>query len=145
MQFVLALSLSTLLATAAATPPDPVAEVRQAENDFAASFAARDKAKFGSFLQDDAMFWVQGKPVVGRENVVKAWSGLLDPEKPPFSWKSEVAVVSADGMTAFSTGGVFTPDGTRVSRFTSTWRKQKDGSWKVQFDGPGSPICPPAK
>lgn len=135
-------TFALLFATAA--PSDPVAEVRQAETEFAASFAARDKAKFASFLEDGAIFFTGPNPYRGKDEVLKGWGKWLDAEKAPFSWKPETVVVSADGTLGESIGPVFAPDGTRSGRFNSIWRKQKDGSWKVLFDGPGAPVCPPA-
>lgn len=143
MQFVAAATLALLLATS--TPAnDPAAAVRRAESDFAAAFAARDKAKFASMIEEQAIFFDRGQPVQGREAIVKLWTPWVEAEKPPFSWTPETAVISADGTIGSTSGPVYDAAGNKFSRFHSVWRKQKDGSWKVLFDGPGAPVCPPA-
>jgi ketosteroid isomerase-like protein len=139
----LAFTFALFFATAPAS--DPAAEVRRAETEFAAAFAARDKAKFASFIEDDATFFTGPNTFHGKEEVLKGWGKWLDDPQPPFSWKPENVVVTADGTLGESIGPVFLPNGTRSGRFNSIWRKQKDGSWKVLFDGPGAPVCPAAK
>ena len=49
------------------------------------------------------------------------------------------------GTLALSTGPVFAPDGKRVGQFNSTWRRGKDGRWKVVLDNGcqcGAPAAP---
>lgn len=122
----------------AATPED---EVRQAETSFAKAFADRDPQRFAAFIAPDATFIVGGKGVSSAAAIVKAWSGLLSPPAPPFSWKSEQAFVDASGKQAMSIGGIFDPKGNRIGTFTSFWRR--DGAeWHVVFDGPAAMACP---
>jgi ketosteroid isomerase-like protein len=142
MQFVVTATLALLLAIA--TPPsDPAAAVRRAESDFAAAFAAHDTAKFASMIEEQAIFFDRGQPLQGREAIVKLWTPWVEAEKSPFSWTPETAIISADGTIGSTSGPVYDAEGIKFSRFHSVWRKQKDGSWKVLFDGPGSPVCPP--
>jgi ketosteroid isomerase-like protein len=50
-------------------------------------------------------------------------------------------VVLASGDLAHSTGPVARPDGTVGRRFYSTWRRERDGAWRVVFDD-GYLLCP---
>jgi hypothetical protein len=44
------------------------------------------------------------------------------------------------GTLALSTGPVFDPQGKRTGTFTSTWKLEKDGEWRVVLDS-GCPPC----
>jgi pimeloyl-ACP methyl ester carboxylesterase/ketosteroid isomerase-like protein len=115
---------------------DPVDEVRRAEVAFAKAFADRDAATFFSFVADDATF-LGGRTSSGRKAVVDSWSRFFEGPVAPFSWGPERVAVDATGTVGLSTGPVYDPDGKHGGSFTSTWMKQKDGSWKVLFDSGG--------
>jgi ketosteroid isomerase-like protein len=136
---------SLVLALAAAGAPDPAAEVKAAESAFAAAFADRDQAKFFSLVSEDAVFLSPRETLSGKAQVVKGWSRFFEGAAPPFSWRPERVVVNGAGDLGLSLGPVFDPAGKQVGNFSSVWRKQKDGSWKVVFDGPGSPVCAPSE
>ena len=114
-----------------------VEDVRQTELAFAKAFADRDKAKFFSFVLDDATFLSAGRTLEGKQQVVAGWSPFFDGPRAPFAWAPDRVTVSADGTLGLSSGPVFDPDGNHAGSFMSTWRKQSDGSWKIVFDGSG--------
>lgn len=118
--------------------------VRDAETAFAGAFAARDAAKFAAFLAEDAVFLSPPTIMRGPAEVMARWSKYLEPKVAPFSWKPEHVAVTAAGTIGFSTGPVFDAKGTQIAVYTSVWIKQKDGSWKILFDGPGCEVPPPA-
>ena len=61
----------------------------------------------------------------------------------PFSWAPERVEVTSTGTLAISSGPVFDPAGNRVSTFISTWRRDKDGVWRVVLDiGCPLPLTP---
>lgn len=151
-------STSTLLATlfaalplaaaqpapAPATPPAPaIAELetslRETERAFAATMAKRDLAGFASFLAEDTVF-VGGTVRRGKAAVVEGWSRFFEGKEAPFSWEPATAVVGASGTLGLTSGPVYDPDGTRSGTFTSTWRREQDGSWKIVLDT-GCPPC----
>jgi ketosteroid isomerase-like protein len=136
----------------AAPPPLPtesdlaviVAEVKAAETAFAKTMADRRLDLFTDFVAEDAVF--NGASMnIGRATVVDKWRAFFAKPQAPFSWAPDAVAVAADGRTAVSTGPVRTPDGKMVSRFTSIWRKDPDGHWRVIADqGVDACECPPA-
>ena len=128
-----------LLALLFAPPAD---DVRDTEIAFAKAFADRDAAKFFAFLSDDATFLGGKRTMNGKPEVMKVWSEYLKDAKAPFSWKPERVVTNAAGDLGLSTGPVYDADGKHISDYSSIWQKQKDGTWKIVFDGPGSRVCP---
>ncbi|HRS17771.1 MAG TPA: nuclear transport factor 2 family protein [Thermoanaerobaculaceae bacterium] len=115
------------------------AQVRATETAFAKTMEDRDHAAFVSFLAEEAVFW--GRAVLrGRQAVAEGWKPFFEGPKAPFSWAPERVAVIASGTLALSSGPVFDPEGKRVGTFTSTWRREKDGSWKIVLDS-GCPVC----
>ncbi len=116
---------------------DATEDVRRTELAFAKAFADQDKAKFFSFVLDDATFLAGGRTLQGKQQVVAGWSPFFDGPQAPFAWAPDRVSISADGTLALSSGPVFDPDGNHAGSFMSTWRKQSDGTWKIAFDGSG--------
>jgi ketosteroid isomerase-like protein len=144
--------LPLLLAAALAAPPaaagaaggDAAAQVRAAEAAFAKAFADRDAKAFASFMTADVVFLSPPRTMRGPAEVLAGWGKYLEAKSAPFSWRPEHVAVDAAGATGFSTGPVFDPGGTQIAVYTSVWVRQKDGSWKILFDGPGCAVPPPA-
>ena len=122
-----------------------VSEVKAAETAFAKTMADRRLDQFTDFVAEDAVF-VGGTTSIGRASVVEKWSPLFKAAQAPFSWAPDAVAVAADGRTAVSTGLARAPDGKIISRFTSIWRKDADGHWRVIADqGVDACECPPEK
>ena len=131
-------------ATPLPTPADlsaAAAEVRAAETAFAKSMADRRLDRFTEFVAGDAVF--NGKqPHIGRAAVVATWKGYFDGPQAPFSWAPDAEAASTDGRLAVSTGVARDPAGKVISRFTTIWRKDGDGRWRVIVDhGVDAPDC----
>lgn len=149
---LLACGLSMFALNAVAAPlPSPAdlaavaAEVKAAEIAFAKTMADRRLDQFTDFVADDAVF-NGATPHIGRAAVVDAWKSLFKAPQAPFSWAPDAVAPSADGRTAISTGLARDPAGKIVSRFTSIWRKDADGHWRVIVDqGVDACDCPPEK
>ena len=136
---VAALVLSLAAPLRAETNADLKEQVRQTEIAFAKTMADRDHAAFASFLADETVFFGRGV-LRGKQAVAEAWKRFYEGPKAPFSWAPERVEVLDSGTLAYSTGPVFEPGGKRSGTFNSTWRREKDGRWRIVFDS-GCPPC----
>ena len=137
---VAALVLSFAAPLRAETNADLKEQVRQTEIAFAKTMADRDHAAFAAFLADETVFFGGRGVLRGKEAVATAWKRFYEGPKAPFSWAPDAVEVLDSGTLALSSGPVWDPDGTRSGTFTSTWRREKDGRWKIVFDK-GCPPC----
>lgn len=132
----------------AATNQELAEQVRQAERAFAKTMADRNVDEFAKYVSEEGLFF--GRHVLrGRVAVVAAWKPFFDGPQAPFSWEPETVEVLDSGTLALSSGPVHDPDGKLANRFSSIWRLESDGKWRVIFDK-GCPVCeeaapPPAK
>ncbi|MBK7684694.1 MAG: nuclear transport factor 2 family protein [Rhodocyclaceae bacterium] len=123
--------------TFAATPPDVEMlkqQVADAERGFAKTMADRDYNAFAKFIAEDAIFFAGKRSIHGADEVKKAWKPFYAEATAPFSWAPETVVVLASGNLALSTGPVKDTDGKVTATFTSIWRLDADGKWRVIFD-----------
>jgi len=139
----------TGMAGCAAPPPRPdVAElarqVADTERAFARTMADRNHAAFVAFLAPDAIFFSGAKALRGSQAVAEAWKRLYEGPSAPFSWKPETVEVLDSGTLALSSGPVFDPAGKNVATFTSIWRLEAPGTWRIVFDK-GNDVCDCAK
>ena len=128
---------------AQASPPGLPALTRQvfaAESSFAATMAARDSVAFARFIASDAIFFGEKNVLRGKAAVVDGWRRFFTGTAAPFSWRPEKVEVLDAGTLALSTGPVHDPDGRQIGTFTSIWRHEADGTWRVVFDK-GCPVC----
>ena len=132
------LLLTVVLAACAAPAPKPsvdlAKQVADAERAFARTMADRDHAAFQSFLAEEAVFFTGPKPLHGKAEVAAAWKRFYEPAQAPFSWEPDSVEVLASGTLAISSGPVYDPAGKRFATFTSIWRQEAPGVWRVVFD-----------
>jgi ketosteroid isomerase-like protein len=126
-----------------------VQQIMQADADFAAAVASRNRERFLSFIADATTF-NGGTPgeIHGRDAVLAEWSGFFEAGGPTLSWAPTRGAVIGAGDVGYTTGrsvmkgkgptGVITE---RLGEYLTVWRKQRDGSWKVVFDT-GSTLPP---
>lgn len=111
-----------------------------AERAFAKTMKDRDLAAFTRHLSKDAVSYGRGVDR-GPAAVTASWKAYFDAPAPPFSWEpTSVEVIDSETL-ALSTGPVRGPDGRQTSTFTSVWRLEPDGVWRVVFDKGYQ--CPP--
>ena len=136
-----ALMLLTLALSPSAQSGDAAQQVREAERAFAKTMADRDHAAFTSFLADEAIFLGPKEALRGKQAVAAGWKQFFAGAQAPFAWEPERVEVIQSGNLAISTGPVRDPaSGKRVGTFTTTWRREPDGKWRVVLDS-GCPPC----
>ncbi len=115
-------------------------EVFATERAFTKTMADRDHAAFASFLAAETVFFSGEKALRGAEAVAAHWKKYYDGKDAPFSWEPAQVEVLDSGTLALSTGPVRDPDGKVSGTFTSIWRREGPGKWKIVFDK-GCPVC----
>ena len=134
-----------LLAACGSIPAVPsAAELRQqvadTERAFARTMATRDHAGFESFLAEDSVFFSGPKPLHGKRQVSDWWKRYYEKTTAPFSWEPEQVEVLDSGKLALSSGPVRDPQGKLIGSFTSIWRMEAPGVWRIVFDK-GNEVC----
>ena len=121
--------------------------LRQMEAEFMKATAERGSQGYLSYYADDAVEVPNGAPLIqGKTNIAKTM-GFLDQKDNHLTWTPVGADISASGDLGYTYGNYEfrskDKDGKPVvdhGKYTSIWKKQKDGSWKVVLDmGNGSP------
>jgi ketosteroid isomerase-like protein len=145
----LALGVVTILSAmgvglAGAAEGDLTAKVRDAERAFANTMADRDLKSFSEHVSEEGIFWGGKGPLRGRKAVVDAWKRYFEAKEAPFSWEPETVEVLDSGSLALTNGPVRDPKGKLIGTFTTIWRLEKDGRWRVVFDR-GCDVCEPEK
>jgi len=144
------LAAATLVAGVAgcATPPasapasnaELARQVAATERAFAKSMADRDLAAFASFIATDAVFFTGPTPLRGKDAVVAGWKRFYEKPAAPFSWAPDKVEVLDSGTLALSSGPVYDPAGRNFATFTSIWRLEAPGVWRIVFDK-GNEVC----
>jgi ketosteroid isomerase-like protein len=142
---VVAIRVQPIASASANARPD---DLRQLEAEFMKAAAERGSQGYLSYYSDDAVELPNGGPIIqGKINIAKGM-GFLDQKENRLTWAPVGADISASGDLGY-TYGTFEfrskdKDGKTVvdrGKYTSIWKKQKDGSWKVVLDmGNASPV-----
>ncbi len=152
-RFLIGLAACAALAAASPAPAASAAkpsrahlrnEVLQAERAFAHTMAARDHAGFARYLAREAVFFGGPEPLRGRAAIAAGWKRFFDTPAAPFSWEPDQVEVLDSGTLALSSGPVRDAHGTLIATFTSIWRREAPGVWRVIFDK-GCDVCTAAK
>lgn len=130
----------TSTTVSSATTEELQQQVMETERAFAATMEERDFEGFQSFLADETVFFAGEKPLNGKQAVADAWQAFYEVDAAPFSWSPAQVVVLESGNLALSTGPVYDPAGKQVATFTSIWRQETPGVWKIVFDK-GCQVC----
>lgn len=141
---VIFISLGFLVSTSLYAQDDVdvtlVEQVTNAEIAFAKTMADRDFEAFKALVSKEAIFFSPTSHTRGRDQIAELWKPFYQGEIAPFSWRPETVVVLESGNLALSTGPVFDPSGKLTSYYTSTWRQEEPGVWRVIFDK-GNKAC----
>lgn len=132
--------MAAVAADAAVSTADLVSQVMQTERAFAKTMEVRDHQAFSQFLSEETIFFSGKKVLHGKQEVANAWKRFYEGATAPFSWAPETVEVLNSGQLALSTGPVKDPQGKIVATFTSIWRQESPGVWRIIFDK-GNDVC----
>jgi ketosteroid isomerase-like protein len=118
------------------------AQVTTTEHAFASTMAQRDFAAFSAFVADEAVFFSGPTPLRGKSQVTAWWARYFKDATAPFSWEPDEVEVLDSGTLALSSGPVRDRNGKVIARFTSIWRQDSPGTWRIVFDK-GNPVTLP--
>ena len=143
-----------------AQQPEPIdleaAKAALMEVDRAWSETPPNADAFTAFAAEGAYFLNPEAPqAVGKEQIREAISQLFSAPGLALQWKASSAEVSSSGDLGYTLGTfeltVNDAGGhpvTREGKYTTIWRKQADGSWKMVVDAPNfnspAPAAAPA-
>ena len=125
-------------------------EVWNRERSFAASVEHHDATAFADHVHEQAAFAAGSpEPVHGRAAVVEDWKGIIEGKDFELRWSPGIVTIGGDGSLAISRGPSWLKDlrpnpksPYRIGEFISTWIRDRDGRWRVLFDGGAGPMHP---
>jgi len=133
--------------TLSAAPKATAAMLKELEAEFMKATADKGSQGYMSYYADDSVEVPNGVPLIQGKAEIAKGMGFLDDKNNRLLWTPVGADISASGDLGY-TYGTFEfhakdKDGKPVvqyGKYTSIWKQQKDGSWKVVLDmGNASP------
>jgi len=116
-------------------------QVMNTERAFAKTMADRDFTAFATFVSDEAIFFAgDEKQLHGKQEVLNWWKDFYTKPEAPFSWEPATVEVLRSGNLALSTGPVHNAQGKLIGTFSSIWRQEAPGKWRIVFDK-GNQVC----
>lgn len=137
---ILVFAAAPALAAPATTPFEQArCEVWARELSFAQSVADNDGAAFAAHLHPQAVFGAtRARPQRGRDEILRAWKGLIDGTAAKLWWYPDRVHASGDGTVVSSSGPSLYQDPATgaygIGRFNSIWQRGDDGVWRIVFD-----------
>jgi ketosteroid isomerase-like protein len=134
-----------------ASAPQATADtLRQLEAEFMKATAERGSQGYISYYADDAVEVPNNDAIIqGKVNIAKTME-FLDDKNNHLTWTPVGADISASGDMGYTYGTYEFTSSDRNSKpvvdhgkYTSIWKKQKDGSWKVVLDMGNAATEPP--
>ncbi len=126
----------------AAAPQATAEMLKQLEREFMNAALEKGSKGYMSYYADDAVEVPNGAPaIVGKVEIAKT-RGFLDDTNNQLVWTPVGAYISASGDLGYTYGTYeFRSKGkdgkamvVDYGKYTSIWKLQKDGSWKVVLD-----------
>ncbi len=133
--------LLTLAASASFAQSDPAAVLTEADKAFDRDTAARGLDGWMSWFAEDARIEAAKNVIVGKPALREYYSKMFAQREFSIHWWPVFADISADGTLGYTFGRATISwrdekgeVQKRESRYSTLWRKQKDGAYKVVFD-----------
>jgi ketosteroid isomerase-like protein len=139
--FVAIVALPIAHPSATASPVTTAADLKRLEGEFMKAAAEKGSQGYMSYYADDAVEVPNNAPIIeGKVNIAKGM-GFLDDKNNSLTWSPVGADISSSGDLGY-TYGTFEfrskdkddKPTAEHGKYTSIWKKQKDGSWKVVLD-----------
>jgi ketosteroid isomerase-like protein len=126
---------------------DRASILRQLEAEFMKAAADKGSQGYMSYYADDSVEVPNGAPLIQGKAEIAKGMGFLDDKNNRLLWTPVGADISASGDLGYTYGTyefhAIDKDAKPVvhyGKYTSIWKQQKDGSWKVVLDmGNASP------
>jgi ketosteroid isomerase-like protein len=122
------------------TQDKEILKLLEADSAWQNACASNDPVKMTSFY-DSVGFAVNGTLIIkGHANLENYWKGIMG--RPGFSctWVAEGAEVSGDLGSTYGKWIIRYPENGEIKEsrgvYLATWKKQKNGEWKVLADKP---------
>jgi ketosteroid isomerase-like protein len=144
---VVTISLPVPPHSVSAAPKTTVETLKQLEAEFMKAAGERGSRGYLSYYADEAVELPNGAPIIsGKVNIAPGMS-FLDNKDNQLFWAPVGGDISTSGDLGYTFGSYEfhskDKDGkahTEYGKYTSIWKMQKDGSWKVVLDmGNASP------
>jgi ketosteroid isomerase-like protein len=117
------------------------AELMEADRAFSEAISQNGLSLWASFFTEDGAVIQEGAGEIRGTEAIQAAMDAAASAITSFSWTPERAEVSIGGDLGYTVGSWRTtavdPDGVEMLRtglYVSIWRRQEDGSWKVEMD-----------
>jgi ketosteroid isomerase-like protein len=133
--------------TVSASPKATAEMSKQLEGEFMKAAADKGSQGYMSYYADDAVEVPNGAPLIQGKVEIAKGMGFLDDKNNRLIWTPVGADISASGDLGYTYGtyefhsiGKDGKPSIDYGKYTSIWKRQKDGSWKVVLDmGNASP------
>jgi ketosteroid isomerase-like protein len=133
--------------TVAASPKVTADTLKQLEGEFMNAAAEKGSQGFMSFYTEDSVELPNGAAIIHGKAEIAKGMGFLDDKNNHLTWAPVGADLAASGDLGYTYGNyeyhALDKDGKPVveyGKYTSIWKLQKDGSWKIALDmGNASP------
>jgi ketosteroid isomerase-like protein len=131
-----------------ASPKATAEMLKQLEGEFMKAAAEKGSQGYMSYYADDSVEVPNGGPLIQGKPEIAKGMGFLDDKNSRLIWTPVGADISASGDLGYTYGTyefhAKNKEGKPVvdyGKYTSIWKLQKDGSWKVVLDmGNASPV-----
>ena len=115
-------------------------QVADTERAFAKTMADRNLAAFASLLADDTVFFTSTRALRGKSAGDRLLEAVLRRSDAPFSWQPETSKCWTRATSRSRPAPCGTRQGKLVATFTSIWRLEAPGTWRIIFDK-GNDVC----
>jgi ketosteroid isomerase-like protein len=124
-----------------AAPKATAETLKQLEGEFMKAAGERGSAGYMSYYADDAVEVPNGLALIRGKVEIAKTMGFLDNKNNQLTWTPVGADLSASGDLGYTYGsyafrsiGKDAKPTVEYGKYTSIWKLQKDGSWKVVLD-----------